>query len=227
MKKKLWLVCLSFSVLLLFTGCSTFNELKEKTGLFEEKEDLLKEGTELLKEQKYEEAITTFETAIEQEEEESEAFRGVGIAQYEQGNYEDALKAFEQALEFEDAVKTPTIYNLMGICSMKLTDYQGAANNFKAGILVGENTDAQESKVENEDVNKAENKAENKNEGKDEGKDESKDYAEVMKEMRYNLIVSYEKMEDWGNAKQAAADYLEQYPDDEAVRKEAIFLETR
>ncbi|WP_170141720.1 tetratricopeptide repeat protein [Mediterraneibacter butyricigenes] len=92
-----------------------------------------------MKEKKYEEAITSFETAIEKEQNESEAFRGVGIAQYELGNYEDALTAFNQALEFEDAVKTPTIYNLMGICSMKLTDYQGAVNNFNAGILVSEN----------------------------------------------------------------------------------------
>lgn len=45
--------------------------------------------------------------------------------------------------------------------------------------------------------------------------------------MRYNLIVSYEKLEDWGNAKQEVADYLENYPDDEAAQKEAAFLETR
>lgn len=195
MKKKLGLISLSLSILLLFTGC--------------EASDPVQTGTTLLKEKKYEEAITSFETAIEKEQNESEAFRGVGIAQYELGNYEDALTAFNQALEFEDAVKTPTIYNLMGICSMKLTDYQGAVNNFNAGILVSEN------------------EKKNKTGDAETGKEEDTDYTEVLKEMRYNLIVSYEKLEDWENAKQAVADYLENYPDDEVAQKEAAFLETR
>ena len=192
MKKKLMVLSLSLSIVLLFTGCSSPVE----------------KGTSLLEEKKYEEAITSFETAIEKEQNESEAFRGVGIAQYELGNYEDALTAFNQALEFEDAVKTPTIYNLKGICSMKLTDYQGAVNNFNAGILVGED-------------------AENTSDDKKDKDSEDTDYADVLKEMRYNLIVSYEKLEDWENAKQAVADYLENYPDDEAAQKEAAFLETR
>ena len=205
MKKKLGLISLSLSILLLFTGC--------------EVSDPVQTGTTLLKEKKYEEAITSFETAIEKEQNESEAFRGVGIAQYELGNYEDALTAFNQALEFEDAVKTPTLYNLMGICSMKLTDYQGAVNNFNAGILVSENE--KKNKTGDTETGKEEETEENAEEKED------TDYTEVLKEMRYNLIVSYEKLEDWGNAKQAVADYLENYPDDEAAQKEAAFLETR
>ena len=205
MKKKLGLISLSLSILLLFTGC--------------EASDPVQTGTTLLKEKKYEEAITSFETAIEKEQNESEAFRGVGIAQYELGNYEDALTAFNQALEFEDAVKTPTLYNLMGICSMKLTDYQGAVNNFNAGILVSENE--KKNKTGDTETGKEEETEENAEEKED------TDYTEVLKEMRYNLIVSYEKLEDWGNAKQAVADYLENYPDDEEAQKEAAFLETR
>ena len=92
---------------------------------------------------------------------------------------------------------------------MKLTDYQGAVNNFNAGILVSEN------------------EKKNKTGDAETGKEEDTDYTEVLKEMRYNLIVSYEKLEDWGNAKQEVADYLENYPDDEAAQKEAAFLETR
>ena len=53
------------------------------------------------------------------------------------------------------------------------------------------------------------------------------DYSEVIREMRYNRIVCHEKMYDWQQAYLAATEYLEHYPDDERVRHEAEFLETR
>ena len=92
---------------------------------------------------------------------------------------------------------------------MKLTDYQGAVNNFNAGILVSEN------------------EKKNKTGDAETGKEEDTDYTEVLKEMRYNLIVSYEKLEDWDNAKAKLEDYVTAYPDDEKAAKEAEFLKTR
>lgn len=50
---------------------------------------------------------------------------------------------------------------------------------------------------------------------------------EVIKEMRFNIIAAYEKLEDWENAKAKLAEYTEEYPDDEQAAKEAEFLETR
>ena len=47
------------------------------------------------------------------------------------------------------------------------------------------------------------------------------------KEMMFNRIVAYEKNGDWEGAKSAADKYLNLYPDDEQVKKEMEFLETR
>ena len=45
--------------------------------------------------------------------------------------------------------------------------------------------------------------------------------------IRYNIIVAYEKMEDWESAEVKLEEYLESYPNDKAAKKEAEFLETR
>ena len=41
------------------------------------------------------------------------------------------------------------------------------------------------------------------------------------------MIVAYEQMKDWESAKAKLKEYLAEYPDDEAAKKELEFLETR
>lgn len=50
---------------------------------------------------------------------------------------------------------------------------------------------------------------------------------EEMQDLLFNEIVVYEKQLDFGTALQKAKEYLEMYPDDEAVSKEMKFLQTR
>lgn len=50
---------------------------------------------------------------------------------------------------------------------------------------------------------------------------------EEMQDLLFNEIVVYEKQLDFGTALQKAKEYLEMYPDDEAVSKELKFLQTR
>ena len=50
---------------------------------------------------------------------------------------------------------------------------------------------------------------------------------ELKKEMNFNMIVAYEQMKDWESAKAKLKEYLAEYPDDEAAKKELEFLETR
>lgn len=50
---------------------------------------------------------------------------------------------------------------------------------------------------------------------------------EMLKEMKFNVIAAYEKLEDWENAKEKLSEYTEEYPDDGQAAKEAEFLETR
>lgn len=50
---------------------------------------------------------------------------------------------------------------------------------------------------------------------------------EEMKDLLFNEIVAYEKMLDFSTAQQKAQEYLDMYPDDEAVQKELVFLNSR
>ena len=109
-------VCAVMAVILL-TGCG---------------KNYVAEGTALLEEQKYEEAVSSFEKAVE-------AYRGLGMVYYEQRDYEKARDAFLQVLDNEGKA-TPVLYNLLGICSMHLDDVQGALDAFKEGIALAEGT---------------------------------------------------------------------------------------
>ena len=81
----------------------------------------------------YEEAIEQFEEAIEKEVNVGDAYRGIGIAKWEQEDFEGARDAFESALE-NNAQKTGTIYNFIGICELKLEDPDSAINYFRLGL---------------------------------------------------------------------------------------------
>ena len=50
---------------------------------------------------------------------------------------------------------------------------------------------------------------------------------EIKKEILFNKISIYEGWADWEAAKEAVNTYLESYPDDESVIREAEFLSTR
>lgn len=50
---------------------------------------------------------------------------------------------------------------------------------------------------------------------------------DMKQEIQFNVIVCYEKLEDWDNAKAKLEEYVDAYPDDEKAAKEADFLKTR
>ena len=147
-------------------------------------------GVEYLEDGKYKEAIEQFQDAIDSEVNAGDAYRGIGIAKWEQEDYEGAKEAFQNALD-NGAKKTGTIYNFMGNCDMKLSRPESALNYFRLGI----------------------------------GQEDSSE--ELKKEMHFNMIVAYEQMKDWESAKAKLKEYLAEYPDDEAAKKELEFLETR
>lgn len=121
MRKK-WMIGLIF-VLCFLTGCQKVNYIKD--------------GTDQLNAGEYENAIEQFEQAIAEGDRLDEAYKGIGFAHYEMEEYAQALDAFENALK-KGADRTPMIYNLMGICEMKLGNYQGALNDFNIGLISAE-----------------------------------------------------------------------------------------
>ena len=113
------------------------------------------------------------------------------------------MEDYSPALEaFQTALdqggeQTVQIYNLMGICAMNVSDYESALEYFQSGLALADTASGSETDTD------------------------------LIREMRYNEIICYERTADWESAKQKAAQYLEEYPGDEAVEKEAEFLETR
>ncbi|CUX45182.1 tetratricopeptide repeat protein [Clostridium sp. C105KSO13] len=180
--KKL-LVCAILTAFLL-TGC----------------QNAIKEGTGQLKEGKYEEAVSTFKKAADEKKDTAEAYRGLGMAYYEQQDYQSAKDAFLQVID-NGGESTPVLYNLIGVCSIHLEDYQGALDAFSKGIHLTEKNGGRGTKEQ--------------------------DYADTVREMKFNEIVCYEKLLDWENAKKKAVEYVGDYPKDKDAQKEAVFLNTR
>ncbi|MCI8796210.1 MAG: tetratricopeptide repeat protein [Dorea sp.] len=90
-------------------------------------------GVEYLEAGQYEEAAAAFEEAVEAGVNIGDAYRGIGIARWEQKDYEGAKEAFLDALENE-AQLTGTLYNFIGSCELKLDNPVSAQNYFRLGI---------------------------------------------------------------------------------------------
>ena len=91
------------------------------------------EGVKYLEKGKYKEAAEQFEKAVEADRNVGDAFRGIGMAKWEQEDYEGARDAFKEALD-NGAEKTGAIYNLLGSCEMKLNDSQGALSYYRLAL---------------------------------------------------------------------------------------------
>ena len=156
-------------------------------------------GVDALEAGNYEEALADFQDMTESgsRKDVAEGYRGLGMTYYEREEYENALEAFRQAAD-NGAEQTIQMYNLMGICAMQTGDYAAALSYIQSGLALTHTSDG-----------------------------EDKAGTELVKEMRYNEIVCYEQQADWESARQKVTEYLEDYPDDETVQKEAEFLETR
>ncbi|HBA63800.1 MAG TPA: hypothetical protein DCZ20_08075 [Lachnospiraceae bacterium] len=119
------ILCCLLAMCLLLSGC----ELIGLSG----KEDKIAAGLSCLEEKKYDEAIAAFQEAVEAETDIGEAYRGIGIALWEQEQYSEAKEAFKKAL-INGSMKTGTIYNFLGICSLKEEDLDSALTYFETGI---------------------------------------------------------------------------------------------
>ena len=147
----------------------------------------------------YEEALSDFQEMTESgsRDDVAEGYRGLGMTYYEREDYENALDAFKQAAD-NGAKQTIEMYNLMGICAMQIEDYAAALDYIQSGIALTSTSDGADSA--------------------DTG---------LIQEMKYNEIICCEKLADWESAKEKVTEYLETYPDDDAMKKEAEYLETR
>ncbi len=157
----------------------------------------LKAGIKQMESGDYQKAAESFQKVIDKGEDTKEVYRGLGMALYEQEDYAGALSAFQTGLD-NGMEETPQMYNLMGLSAMETGDYASGAQYFVTGTALAD------ARASEETID-----------------------GELLREMRFNAVVCYEKALDWANAKEKAAEYLEDYPDDEEMIREAEFLQTR
>ena len=156
---------------------------------------------------------------------------GCGESTYKQGvenlqdeKYEEAIGNFEKAVEKEKNVADS--YRGIGIANMELENYEEASEAFEKALENG----AKETGTIYDLLGVCRMKAgdyEGAIDSFERGIEEKDCTDEMIQEMRFNAIVSYEKLKDWDSAKEKLAAYVEDYPDDEDAKKEAEFLETR
>lgn len=158
-------------------------------------------GLKHLEVKEYKEAEAAFEQSIQEGKNKVEAYRGLGMACFEQKKYKEAADAFQKVRD-HGGKETVALHQLTGSSLLEAGKYKEATQEFLKGIDLGTVLMEREEKKE-------------------------QDYAAKVKEMRRNLIVCYEKMGQWEEARNTAEAYLEDYPEDEEVEREADFLETR
>lgn len=93
----------------------------------------INDGLDLLEAGKYEEAIVCFEKDIKEERNLKEAYRGIGIAQFELQDYQESVESFEKALENETE-ENATIYSFLGTGYFELENYEEALENYKKAL---------------------------------------------------------------------------------------------
>lgn len=114
-KRDLMVILLLFCVI--FAGCAN---------------NTVEQGSELLEKMDYSQAQAKFQASIGVGKNLPEAYRGLGLCYWEQEKYEEAADAFGRALE-NGTKKTATIFNLMGICELKIDNPEKAVYYFEEG----------------------------------------------------------------------------------------------
>ncbi len=97
-------------------------------------------GLEYLQNKDYDNAIASFEKAIEEDINVADAYRGIGMAKWEQKDYAGSLQAFTSALNAGTS-GDGTLYNLMGCDALNLQNYTDAITYFEEALEDSGNSD--------------------------------------------------------------------------------------
>ncbi len=90
-------------------------------------------GVEYLQNKDYDNAIASFEEAIEKDINVADAYRGIGMAKWEKKDYAGSIEAFNSALN-AGASADGTLYNLMGCSALNLENYTDAITYFEKAL---------------------------------------------------------------------------------------------
>lgn len=147
-----------------------------------------------------------------------------GIKSLEDGEYSKAAESFEEAIAEEKNLADS--YRGLGIALWEEKDYEGAYTAFENALSNGTKETATIYSLMGNCSMRTEN-YEKATEHYEMALSMDDISEELIKEVEYNMVAAYEYAGDVEKAKEACAAYMEKYPDDEAMVREAGFLETR
>lgn len=147
-----------------------------------------------------------------------------GMEYLEQGQYTQAKESFQSSIE--KGKNEAEAYRGLGIIYWEEEDYEKSAEAFETALEKG----TEETATIYNFLGCCQMKMENWKEALDYlqlGLMEEEIAPELEQEMRFNEVVCLEKVGNLETAKEKAAAYIEQYPEDEKMAKEAAFFQTR
>lgn len=147
-----------------------------------------------------------------------------GVEALKNGQFKEAAENFKQAVE--KGQSKADSYRGLGMALWESEDYEGAKAAFENALKEGGEKTGTLCHL----LGSCELKSENYKEAIacfEEGLEDEKISDEVRQEMRFNCIAAYEKLGEMDTAKSLLAEYVRDYPEDEAAVKEAQFWETR
>ena len=181
-------------------------------------------------------ALEYFEKAILAEEELALAWRGLGLIRFGKFDFMGARVALETSLEL-GGVETAVVYNILGVSAMRTLDYAGAIAFFDLGIALIdiENIEVMGGMEGIENIESLESLEDSESSENLESLEsleslenlEAMRVMETLQSMMHNRIVAYQRLSNWSGARKAAREYLQIFPDDDAVQREYEFLQTR
>ena len=147
-----------------------------------------------------------------------------GLEYLQNGQYEEAEEQFQEAIERD--ILPGDAYRGIGIIRWEQEEYEEALEAFKAAL----ENDAEKTATLYNFLGTCELRLGNARSAVNYynlgiGCEDASE--ELLQEMKYNMIAAYEQMEDWDSARAKVKEYIEAYPDDERMAKEAEFFETQ
>lgn len=147
-----------------------------------------------------------------------------GVTLLQDKEYEKAKQAFQE--DIQDERNLGDAYHGMGLACFELGEFEEATEAFESALEHGAEETASlcaflgACYMETEVYDRALNAYER-------ALQKETITAQLKQEIEFNLIAVHENMGNWDAAKKQMDKYVENYPDDTRVEKEAEFLETR
>lgn len=203
------------------TAAQTFEEARTSRRWYDsakEEDILLYRAEALMGAQEFESALKVYEGLVEKDPDNSRFLQDQGLALFALSRYEEASDAFLQA-----AKDDPSAYEYAGRAMEALARYEEAEDYYSQALSKDpENGDLYLSlvncRMQREDYTGA-------MELIDEGVKRAD--ASALQGLLYRQAVCYEYLGEFETARDKMKAYVEQYPDDEAAKKEYEFLKSR